>query len=75
MPFGLGRRGCPGDGLATPVISLTMASSTRCFEWNRVSENRIDMTEKTELTMSKLEALEVMCKPRLNLYKLTCQDF
>ncbi|KAJ4846703.1 hypothetical protein Tsubulata_005153 [Turnera subulata] len=70
MPFGLGRRACPGDGLATLVISLTMASSTQCFDRKRVSENRIDMTEKTKLTMSKLEPLEAMCRPRLNLYKL-----
>ncbi|KAJ6711282.1 FLAVONOID 3'-MONOOXYGENASE-RELATED [Salix purpurea] len=35
-----------------------------CFEWERVGEDKIDMTEKTGITMSKVEPLELMCKAR-----------
>ncbi|CAL5372846.1 unnamed protein product [Camellia sinensis] len=64
MPFGMGRRSCPGAGLAQRVVGLSLASLIQCFEWKRVSEKAVDLTEGKGLTMPKLEPLEVMCKAR-----------
>ncbi|CAL5326191.1 unnamed protein product [Camellia sinensis] len=64
MPFGMGRRACPGVGLAQRVVSLGLGSLIQCFEWKRVSEKTIDLIEGKGLTMPKLEPLEAMCKPR-----------
>ncbi|CAL5372848.1 unnamed protein product [Camellia sinensis] len=64
MPFGMGRRSCPGVGLAQRVVGLGLASLIQCFEWERVSEKAIDLTEGKGLTMPKLEPLEAMCKAR-----------
>ncbi|XWS41834.1 hypothetical protein CRYUN_Cryun17cG0116700 [Craigia yunnanensis] len=64
MPFGLGRRACPGMGLAHRVVGVALGSLIQCFEWERVSEKEIDMTEGKGLTMPKVEPLEAMCKAR-----------
>ncbi|KAL3732945.1 hypothetical protein ACJRO7_022463 [Eucalyptus globulus] len=49
MPLGSGRRGCPGEN--------------PCFEWNRITEESIDMTEGTGLTMPKAQPLLAKCRP------------
>ncbi|KAB5563669.1 hypothetical protein DKX38_003723 [Salix brachista] len=35
-----------------------------CFEWERVGGDKIDMAEKTAMTMTKVEPLELMCRAR-----------
>ncbi|OMP01903.1 Cytochrome P450 [Corchorus olitorius] len=62
LPFGLGRRACPGMGLAQHVLGLTLGSLIQCFEWKKLSEKNIDMTEGQGLTIPKIESLEVLCK-------------
>ncbi|THG21369.1 hypothetical protein TEA_003672 [Camellia sinensis var. sinensis] len=64
MPFGMGRRACPGASLAQRVVGLALGSLIQCFEWERVTEKVVDLTEGIGLTMFKVESLEAMCKAR-----------
>ncbi|XP_050218836.1 cytochrome P450 81Q32-like isoform X1 [Mercurialis annua] len=70
LPFGAGRRACPGAGLAKRVISLTLGSLIQSFEWERVCKEEINMEEGTGLTMPKAIPLEAFCKPRQAMVNL-----
>ncbi|XP_076918874.1 cytochrome P450 81Q32-like [Bidens hawaiensis] len=64
VPFGMGRRQCPGAGMANRVIWLALASLIQCFEWERVGEEMVGLSEGKGLTMPKDEPLKAMCRAR-----------
>ena len=70
LPFGIGRRACPGAGLANRVVGLALGSLIQCYDWKRVSEKEIDMAEGRGLTMPRIEPLEAMCKARAIIRKV-----
>ncbi|OMP01901.1 Cytochrome P450 [Corchorus olitorius] len=65
FPFGVGRRICPGIGLANRTVGLTLGSLIQCFEWERVDGKEIDMVEGSAgIAVPKLEPLDALCKTR-----------
>ncbi|KAB1222478.1 Isoflavone 2'-hydroxylase [Morella rubra] len=70
MPFGIGRRACPGASLAQRTINLALGSLIQCFEWKRVDEAEVDMTEGNGMTMPKAVPLEAMCRARSIMNKV-----
>ncbi|KAL0345302.1 UNVERIFIED_CONTAM: cytochrome [Sesamum radiatum] len=73
LPFGMGRRSCPGTGLANRVVGLTLASLIQCFEWQRADETLVDLTEGKGLSMPKLTPLEARCRARDVLHKVLAE--
>ncbi|KAJ0802584.1 putative cytochrome P450 [Helianthus annuus] len=66
LPFGSGRRMCPGVSFALRVLSLALANLIQQFVINKPSNEPIDMTESLGLTSSKATPLEVLLAPRLS---------
>lgn len=65
LPFGSGRRSCPGITFATQVLHLTLAQLLHGFELGTVLNSPIDMTESAGITNPKATPLEVTLRPRL----------
>ncbi|MBA0808189.1 hypothetical protein Gohar_023946 [Gossypium harknessii] len=70
LPFGVGRRACPGANLGRKVVGLVIGSLIQSFEWNRIGEEETDMREGTGLTMPKAEPLVALCSPRPGMVNL-----
>jgi cytochrome P450 len=66
LPFGSGRRGCPGTSLALQVIQTSLAAMIQCFEW-RVDNGNVNMEEGPGLTLPRAHPLICVPVPRLNI--------
>ncbi|WRX30154.1 Cytochrome P450 - like 10 [Theobroma cacao] len=66
IPFGCGRRVCPGISFGLQVLNLTLAGLLHGFDISTPSNARVDMTESPGLTSIKATPLEVLITPRLS---------
>nr|ALO23115.1 cytochrome P450 CYP82H28 [Kalopanax septemlobus] len=65
IPFGSGRRSCPGITFALQFLHLTLARLLHGFELGTVSDSTIDMNESAGITNPKATPLEITLTPRL----------
>ncbi|CAL0304120.1 unnamed protein product [Lupinus luteus] len=74
LPFGTGRRGCPGMPLAMRELPTMIGVLVQCFEWNMFDTNgkilehgkTIDMDERPGLTAPRANNLVCIPVARLN---------
>eukprot|EP01018_Ginkgo_biloba_P009681 Gb_04622 [translate_table: standard] len=67
IPFGSGRRGCPGMQLGIIVLKLTLAQLLHCFDWrlpNGMKFYDLDMSEEFGFTMPRASHLLAIPTPR-----------
>ncbi|KAI9128090.1 hypothetical protein K1719_001083 [Acacia pycnantha] len=65
MPFGAGRRMCPGYNLAMLHLEYFVANLIWNFEWKPASDHEVDLSEVQEFTIMMKSPLEVHLSPRL----------
>ena len=66
LPFGVGRRSCPGIVLALPILGITIGRLVQNFELLPPSgQDKIDTTEKGgQFSLHILKHSTIVCKPR-----------
>ncbi|KAB2036117.1 hypothetical protein ES319_D04G201200v1 [Gossypium barbadense] len=65
IPFGAGRRICPGITFALYFQHLALARLLHGFEWGTVSDKSVDMSERPGIIVPKTTPLEVTLTPKL----------
>ncbi|XP_042515470.1 cytochrome P450 89A2-like [Macadamia integrifolia] len=65
MPFGVGRRICPGLSLAVLHLEYFVANLIRDFKWTAVEGVGVDLTEKQEFTVPMKNPLQAHISPRV----------
>ncbi|CAI9757932.1 unnamed protein product [Fraxinus pennsylvanica] len=66
IPFGAGRRICPGIAFSLHMLHLVMANLLHAFELSTPSHKSVDMTVNAGLTNMKATPLDVLLSPRLS---------
>uniref|UniRef100_A0A0D9V0N9 Ig-like domain-containing protein n=1 Tax=Leersia perrieri TaxID=77586 RepID=A0A0D9V0N9_9ORYZ len=67
MPFGVGRRICPGLGLALLHLEYFVANMVREFQWGMVGGDGggvVSLTEQPEFTVTMAQPLHALVTPR-----------
>ena len=65
MPFGSGRRACPGMGLAMQAGPAFLAALVQCFDWE-VPNPPLDMEEEAGLVTARKQPLVLLPTQRLH---------
>ncbi|XP_065873376.1 cytochrome P450 CYP82J17-like [Euphorbia lathyris] len=65
VPFGSGRRSCPGLNFAMQVMHITIARFLQGFNLSTPNGEAVDMTESLSISLSKETPLHVIITPRL----------
>ncbi|KAM0932358.1 putative 3,9-dihydroxypterocarpan 6A-monooxygenase [Dioscorea sansibarensis] len=68
LPFGSGRRVCPGASLALLVVQAGLGALVQCFDWEVDGGGMVDMTEGPGLTLPRAKPL--VCTPVMRLNPL-----
>ncbi|OWM89327.1 licodione synthase-like [Punica granatum] len=75
LPFGSGRRGCPGISLAMLELPVTLGAMIQCFDWKACSPKgeilqKADMSERPGLTAPRAYDLICLPTPRLDVPRI-----
>ncbi|XP_051223894.1 cytochrome P450 736A117 [Lolium perenne] len=66
IPFGAGRRGCPGVGFAVPTVEMALASLLYNFDLAPAAGTSLDLREVNGLSVRLKSGLPLVAKPRFS---------
>ncbi|KAL6655502.1 hypothetical protein ACP70R_006328 [Stipagrostis hirtigluma subsp. patula] len=78
LPFGSGRRMCPGYNLALKVMQLSVANLLQGFTWrlpDGVTKEELSMEETYVFTTPRKVPLEAVVQPRLPVHLYTLEQW
>ncbi|XP_074275614.1 cytochrome P450 81Q32-like [Silene latifolia] len=65
MPFGSGRRSCPGEGLAIRVMGMVLGTLIQCLDMERAEDNQlVKMAQNESFNQSMPKPLVARIQPR-----------
>ncbi|XP_031281511.1 geraniol 8-hydroxylase-like [Pistacia vera] len=70
MPFGSGRRVCPGINLAEKMLMSVLASLLHSFEWKLPDGTELDLSDQFGIVVKKMKPLIAVPTPRLSNLEL-----
>ncbi|CAN7097714.1 unnamed protein product, partial [Brassica rapa subsp. narinosa] len=65
LPFGSGRRGCPGTNLGYIFIGVAVGTMVQCFDWS-VNGNKVNMEETGDMTLRMAHPLKCTLVARID---------
>ena len=66
LPFGSGRRGCPGTSMAIPMLGIVLAQLVHVFDWRVEGDpSQLDMKETCATTIPR--QVPIFAFPKLRL--------
>lgn len=75
IPFGFGRRGCPGIHLGLATVKIVVAQLVHCFSWELpggMTPGELDMSEKFGLSIPRVKHL--IAVPKYRLFREACNE-
>ncbi|KAM0951433.1 putative oxidoreductase [Dioscorea sansibarensis] len=73
IPFGYGRRRCPGESMGWKVMTLALGVLIQCFDWGGEGQELVDLSEGAGLSMPMATPLEVIYRPCLEMLHVLSQ--
>ncbi|KAJ7539037.1 hypothetical protein O6H91_11G074400 [Diphasiastrum complanatum] len=74
IPFGAGRRICPGLGLAMLHLNFILARLMQSFEWSTLAPgDTVDLTATPDFTMVMKTPLRALIKNRIYKTIVRCE--
>ncbi|CAL5016336.1 unnamed protein product [Urochloa decumbens] len=67
VPFGVGRRSCPGVHFATSAVELLLANLLFCFDWRAPDGAVVDLDQETGLTVHRKNPLLLVAERRCGM--------
>nr|XP_016509595.1 PREDICTED: cytochrome P450 81D11-like [Nicotiana tabacum] len=66
VPFGMGRRACPGADMGLRAVSLALGALIQCFDWQIGETESLEESYNSRMTMQN-KPLKAVCTPREDL--------
>ncbi|KAJ8750658.1 hypothetical protein K2173_015839 [Erythroxylum novogranatense] len=73
IAFGIGKKIMSWNKFGQPCSGIGVGSMIQCYDWKRVTDEKLDMTEGEGITMPMVVPIEAMCRPRPLLSKVLAQ--